>query len=63
MRGATWGLRQDWEACIDQHKEEGSDSYVDSCIDPSRMLKECMEQHQDYYNPVLVRAWRLDPLD
>jgi hypothetical protein len=52
---ARGGL-QAWEACIDQHKEEGSDSYVDSCIDPSRMLKECMDQHQEYYNPVLVRA-------
>lgn len=41
-----------WETCIDNGRKEESD-YVESCMKPTRLLKECMENHPEYYGPML----------
>jgi len=42
-----------WEACVDEHREAGADSFVESCMAQTRGLKECMEANPEYYGPLL----------
>mmetsp|Transcript_10964 Transcript_10964/g.22849 ORF Transcript_10964/g.22849 Transcript_10964/m.22849 type:complete len:144 (-) Transcript_10964:848-1279(-) len=41
-----------WELCIDKHREDKTD-FVESCLEPTKLLKECMERNPEYYAPVL----------
>lgn len=52
---APIGFTQEWEKCVDKAREKEQD-FVDSCLDKTKALKECLEAHPDYYAPVLVRA-------
>lgn len=39
---------------MDKAREKEED-FVDTCLDKTKALKECLEAHPDYYAPVLVR--------
>lgn len=41
-----------WEACVDGERKAGND-FVESCLNPTRALKECMEANPEYYGPLL----------
>mmetsp|Transcript_26501 Transcript_26501/g.36599 ORF Transcript_26501/g.36599 Transcript_26501/m.36599 type:complete len:187 (-) Transcript_26501:191-751(-) len=43
---------KEWEGCIEKSRGDGDD-YVESCLDSTRLLKECMDKNAEYYNPVL----------
>ncbi|XP_057948311.1 uncharacterized protein LOC131143978 [Malania oleifera] len=53
MKGG--GCRQSfiaWEKCVED-AEKNKEDIVDKCFKVSGLLKNCMEQHSDYYHPIL----------
>ena len=43
-----------WEKCVDAHRDaEDGAAFVESCLEQTQALKACMEQHADYYQPML----------
>jgi len=49
--GACAGQFDAWERCVEAHRK--SEDFVEKCLAVTRALKECMEAHPDYYEPVL----------
>lgn len=41
-----------WESCVDSERKAGND-FVESCLVPTKALKECMEANPEYYGPLL----------
>jgi GCK domain len=51
-------LPQRWEACVDKNRDDGND-FVETCVAQTRTLKECLDQHPEYYGPLLARLFRM----
>jgi len=52
MRAGACAAQFDaWEHCVEAHRK--SADFVEKCLAVTRNLKECMEAHPDYYEPVL----------
>ncbi|XP_057948046.1 transcription elongation factor spt5-like [Malania oleifera] len=41
-----------WEKCVED-AEKNKEDIVDKCFEVTGLLKKCMEQHSDYYHPIL----------
>lgn len=42
----------EWEKCIEE-AEKSKENIVDKCFEVTSALKQCMEAHPDYYEPIL----------
>ena len=42
----------DWEICV-QEAEKNKEDLVEKCAQVTAMLKQCMDAHADYYEPIL----------
>mmetsp|Transcript_19064 Transcript_19064/g.22786 ORF Transcript_19064/g.22786 Transcript_19064/m.22786 type:complete len:177 (+) Transcript_19064:106-636(+) len=50
--GPCGTIFKDWEKCVDAARENGED-FASNCVEPTKNLKECMENNADYYGPIL----------
>ncbi|XP_039143620.1 uncharacterized protein LOC120280742 [Dioscorea cayenensis subsp. rotundata] len=41
-----------WEKCVEDAEKSGED-VVEKCFQVTSLLKKCMDEHADYYEPVL----------
>ena len=42
-----------WEQCVDSCRDKDGGDFVESCIDQTKLLKDCMEENADYYGIML----------
>jgi len=42
-----------WEQCVDSCRGKEDGDFVESCFDQTKFLKDCMEEHADYYGVML----------
>ncbi|XP_057751684.1 uncharacterized protein LOC130969810 isoform X1 [Arachis stenosperma] len=42
----------EWEKCVDE-AEKNKEDIVEKCVNVTAALKQCMEAHSDYYEPIL----------
>ncbi|KAL1202611.1 hypothetical protein V5N11_006586 [Cardamine amara subsp. amara] len=42
-----------WEDCVEEAEKKGED-IVTKCMEVTSMLKKCMDEHSDYYQPILA---------
>lgn len=42
-----------WEDCVEQ-AEKNNEDIVTKCMEVTSMLKKCMDEHSDYYQPILA---------
>ncbi|PKU80293.1 uncharacterized protein LOC110108524 [Dendrobium catenatum] len=41
-----------WEKCVEEAEKTG-ENVVNKCMDVTSLLKKCMDEHADYYEPIL----------
>ena len=50
---------QEWEDCVDSHRDDEEQSFVDTCYSHTQALKECMDRNPEYYQTINVRFLNL----
>jgi len=50
---------QEWEDCVDSHRDDEEQSFVDTCYSHTQALKECMDRNPEYYQTINVRYLNL----